>query len=72
VNVRKIQSLKPDVIVLSEADFHKDEIHWISVDGVNYETNEFRLTPSTKYYNHKKNSCGLKYEYAVAIRRVSY
>ena len=68
-NTRYIQYLKAKVIDFG--NFEEGEIHAITVDGVNYCTHEFRLTPSTKFYNHKKNGCGLKYEYGVAIRRVS-
>ena len=69
LNLAKIQFLKSKVI---QFDGFKDgEIHLVTVDCVNYGTNEFRLTPSTKYYNVKKNDCGVKYEYALAIRKVS-
>ena len=68
-NTRNIQSLKDKVIVFD--GFEDGEIYVISVDGVNYGTNEFRLTPDTKFYNHKKNDCGVKYEYGLALRRVS-
>lgn len=37
------------------------------VDCQNYDTYEFRMDPSTKWYNHKRNSAGLKYEYAVHL-----
>ncbi len=52
LNLKKIQSLKVKVIVFG--GFGDKEIHVISVDGVNYGTHEFRLTPSTIYYNLKK------------------
>ena len=65
--VRKVQSLKGKKIVLE--GFDDDEIHWITVDCVNFETHEFRLDPSVKYFDHKSHSCGLKYEFAVALRR---
>ena len=68
-NVRKIQSLKSKVIVFS--GFDEKEIYWISVDGVNYKVQEFRTTPDTKYFNHKDNGPGVKYEYALALRQVS-
>lgn len=63
----KIQSLKEKKIVFG--NFHEDEVHWITVDCVNFPTEEFRLDPSSKYYNPKNNGCGLKYEFAVALRR---
>ena len=69
VNLKKLQFLKDIVIVFD--GFQDGETHVAGVDGVNYGTNEFRLTPSTQFYDHKGNGCGLKYEYAVAIRRVS-
>lgn len=68
-NAKKIQALKPKVIVFG--GFDSREIHWISVDCVNYVCYEFRTTPSTKYFDHKSNGPGLKYEYALALRRVS-
>ena len=67
-NLKKIQSLKNKVIQFG--GFQDGEIHVASVDGVNYGTHEFRLTPSTKFYNHKGN-CGVKYEYCFSLRRVS-
>ncbi len=69
---KKIQSLKCKIIVFG--GFDEEEINWISVDGVNYPTQEFRTTPhafDTKFYDHKSNGPGLKYEYALALRRVS-
>ena len=68
-NAKYIQSLKSKVIVFG--GFKEGEIHLCTVDGVNYSTQEFRKTPSTAYFNHKKNDCGVKYEYAIALRRVS-
>ena len=38
-----------------------------SVDGQNYDTYEYRMDPSSKWYNHKSHSSGLKYEYAVHL-----
>ena len=69
-NTEKIQSLKSQVILFD--GFDEKEIHWISVDTVNYESEELRLNPSTNWYNHKKNGAGFKYEYALALRRVSF
>jgi hypothetical protein len=40
-------------------DFHPDEIHIISVDGIHFITEEFLLDPSSKWYDFKKNSPGL-------------
>lgn len=33
-------------------------------DGQNYNTYEFRMSPSSKWYNHKSHSSGVKYLYA--------
>ena len=52
-----IQSLKSKKIRFE--GFNNDDVFWISVDGVHFETEEFRLDPSKKYYSHKKNSAGL-------------
>ena len=60
-----IQSLKEMKIRFE--GFNKKYEYQIGVDGQNYHTNEFRLTPHSKWYEHKSNSCGLKYEYAVHL-----
>jgi hypothetical protein len=39
-------------------------IYQFSCDGQNYNTNEFRMSPSSKWYNHKSHSSGVKYLYA--------
>lgn len=36
---------------------------------MNFLTQEFRLDPSSKWYNHKSKSAGLTYEMALAIRQ---
>lgn len=64
---RKIQSLKPKKIVFG--GWEDSEIHIITVDGVNFTTQEFRLDPHAKWFDHKSKSSGLTYEFAVAIRR---
>lgn len=64
---KKIQSLKNDKIVFG--NFHPKEIYIISVDGVNFSTQEFRLDPSSKWFDHKSKSAGLTYELALAIHR---
>ena len=67
---RFIQSYKPTLIVLDPTLFHDDERDRITVDCVNFITEEFRQNPSPDYYDPKSNSCGLKYEFGVAIRHV--
>lgn len=64
---RRIQSLKEKKIIFG--GFKDSEIHWVTVDTVNFRTFEFRKDPSTKYFNPKSNGPGLKYEFAVALRR---
>jgi hypothetical protein len=64
-----IQSLKPDKIKFE--DWRSDEVHIISVDGTNFRTEEFHLEPSSKWYDHKTHSCGLKYEFSLALWRNS-
>lgn len=39
-------------------------IYQFVVDGQNYNTYEFRMKPSSKWYNHKSHSAGVKYLYA--------
>ena len=65
MNAKNIQFLKEKVIVFG--GFEDGEIHVISVDGVNYGTNEFRSTPDTKLYSHKKHEWGVNYEYTLAL-----
>ena len=64
---RMIQSLVAKKIVFGGWD--ESEVHIITVDGVNFKTQEFRLDPSTKWFDHKTNSAGLTYEFALAIRQ---
>ena len=64
---KEIQSLKEKLIVFDPDSFRPEEIHIISVDGVNFITQEFRLNPDTGYFDHKSHSCGLKYEFAIAV-----
>lgn len=63
----QIQSFRATVIVLDPHSFRPEETHIITVDGVNFITQEFRLDPGTKWFDHKSHSSGLKYEFAVAI-----
>ena len=65
--VKKIASLGEDKICFG--GFNKDEIILLAVNCCNFIVNEFRLDPSAKHYDHKSNSCGLKYELAMALRR---
>jgi hypothetical protein len=62
---KMIQSLKETKIRFD--GFDKRFQYQFGVDGQNYHTNEFRLTPHSKWYEHKSNSCGVKYEYAVHL-----
>ena len=64
---KKIQSLKEKKIRFGE--FDPNEIFIITVDGVHFVTNEFRLDPSSKWYCHKRNCAGLTYEFAMSIRK---
>ena len=64
---RKMASLKEKKIVFG--GFDEDETFVFGVDGVHFQTQEFRLTPSSKWFDFKSNSSGLKYEFAMAIRR---
>ena len=57
---RKVQSLKRKKIKFG--GFHPEEVHIISVDGADVLTQEFRLDPSSKWYDHKSKSSGLMYE----------
>ncbi|KAL7537676.1 hypothetical protein ACHAXR_011645 [Thalassiosira sp. AJA248-18] len=64
---RKIQSLKTKKIVFG--GWGDEEVHIITVDGVNFMVQEFRLDPGAKWFDHKTKSAGLTYELAIAIRR---
>ena len=65
VTVTMIQGLYQEKIKLTVTG---GEILAFSVDGVNFSTFEFAKDPSSKYYDHKSNSAGVKYEIAIAIR----
>lgn len=65
--VRHIQSLRDALICFDPSIFPDEAIHIITVDGVNFITEEFRLNPSTEYFDHKSHSCGLKYEFAICL-----
>ena len=67
----KMQQASKQIIVLNLSDYDDKEIIILSVDGVNYRTTEFRLDPSTDWYDHKHNGPGLTYEYAVSVHHVS-
>lgn len=42
-----------------------NRVYQYDVDAQNYNTYEFRMDPSSKWYNHKSHSSGVKYKYAV-------
>lgn len=67
----KIAALKEKKIVWSKDLLsHETEIIAISVDAVNFRTWEKKhptLNKDPKFYDHKHNSCGFKYEIAVRI-----
>jgi hypothetical protein len=44
-----------------------ERVYQFAVDAQNYNTHEFRMSPSAKWYNHKSHSSGVKYEYAVHL-----
>lgn len=54
---KRIQSLK-DLKIRFDGFDEKEEF-WFSVDGVHFPTQEFRLDPSTKWFDFKSNSSGL-------------
>ena len=62
-----IRSFKDTVIFLDPSSFRDEEIHIITVDCVNFIVQEFRLNPSTIWFDHKSHSSGLKYEFAVSV-----
>ena len=64
---KKIASMEKDVIVFG--GFENDEVYIFGVDTVHFITQEFRLDPSSKWYDFKSHSSGLKYEFAMAISR---
>ena len=66
-NAKKIQAQLSKKIRFE--GFDPKEIYWFSVDCVHFRVNEFRLDPSTKWYDNKSHSAGLTYEFAVALRR---
>ncbi len=64
---RRLESFREELIVFDLSKFRPEQIHIISVDGVNFITQEFRLDPGTKWFDHKNQSAGLKYEFAPAL-----
>ena len=64
---RMIQSLKDEKIKFE--GFDQEEKYWISVDTVTFVTEEFRLDPSSDWFDWKSHGSGLKYEFALALRR---
>jgi hypothetical protein len=64
---RRIQSFREKIVVFDPSMFRPEEIHIISVDCVNFITQEFRLDPHTKWFDHKSHSAGLKYEFAISV-----
>ncbi len=64
---RRIQSFRERLIVFDPSIFRPEEIHIITVDCVNFITQEFRLDPHTKWFDHKSHSSGLKYEFAISV-----
>ena len=60
--VRLIQSFKEELIRWE--GFDPRLVFQFTVDCANYLTNEFRLDPSSGWYDHKSHSAGVKYEYA--------
>jgi len=66
-HVQKIASLK-DMKIRFE-DFDDDDIIIFTVDGVNFITEEFRMDPHGKWFDHKSKSSGLTYEFAVSLKK---
>ena len=46
---------------------HNVELEY-TVDCFTFIVQEFRLDPSTKWFDYKTHSCGLKYEFCLATR----
>ena len=66
---KRLASLADDKIVFG--GFEEGEDFLFGIDTVHFNTNEFRLDPSSKWYNFKSNCAGLKYEIAMSIRRAA-
>lgn len=64
---------RDDFIYFDPTEFSADQVHIMTVDTVNYTVQEPRTDPSTKWYDHKSHSAGLKYEMALplCLERVS-
>ena len=65
--VEKIASLK--ILKIKFGEFEDDEVIILTVDGVNFITEEFRMDPHGKWFDHKSKSSGLKYEFAISLRK---
>jgi len=64
---RRIESFRERLNVFDTSKFMPDQVHVISVDGVNFITQEFREDPGTKWFDHKSHSSSLKYEFALSL-----
>ena len=49
-------------------ELNEDIRHAYSVDCTTCKVQEFRLDPSTKWFDYKTHSCGVKYESCLALR----
>jgi len=64
---RRLESFRNELIVFDISRFRPEDVHIISVDGVNFITQEFRLNPGTQWFDHKSHSPGLSYEFALSL-----
>ncbi|KAL3795955.1 hypothetical protein ACHAWO_010211 [Cyclotella atomus] len=66
----QIQRHFPTLIYFDPSEWDAAQVHLITVDTVNYNVNEQRSDPVGKFerwYNHKSNSAGVKYEMALPL-----
>lgn len=70
---KKIRALKAEKIKWhKDLDSHYTAIMAITVDGVNYRAWEKKhptLNKDPKFYDHKHNSCGFKYEIGISLNK---
>jgi hypothetical protein len=63
----RFESYRERLIMFDTSKFTPDQVHIISVDGVNFITQEFRGDPGTKWFDHKSRSSSLKYEFSLSL-----
>ena len=65
--LKLIQAHRDHFIYFDPKEFKAGQVHLLSVDTVSYPWQEVRIDPGKKWYDHKTNSAGVKYEMALPL-----